>query len=1149
MSRDDKIVGVFGTSTPKQQIILEDQFNPAKYLGLGVKSVEHPNTNDPAQTGYVRNTQDAMNHLFTFAANGKDKLLAALRAEGVILPKGSTFEEIARAISQLEGDVQVGIQNLMKFTRESKAYDTEKNVLAVNQPAIQPFQISNYTFQDLPNLQPVKPLDPNVQIPDYDSALTMIKSFASEYRTRGWKYHDLCSEYNPLPSGREHPALSYQLDSGKPTLIIQSATHGNEQHSMMGILEFFKVLMTSELPEVKWARDNLSVMAVMIHNPDGWALYRRRNGTDTSSIYTGVNLNRNWDYFWDYAADPDKGTGAFSEVENKNFKSWLEERDRIKSGVLFYDYHSWWSRTIYGFLTDHNYNHGMKIQTLHRTLINHANRLIGERDYSNLSLTGGMDNMTFHERSSTRKPYAPYWAQQRMERYKGYCCQWEVPQGSESQAVNALVVMDTLHAACIGIRDHLTVAKEGILLDKEVPSTSIKNANSFLQDWSTTYNRPQYFRSEGVVLVNNATRADVFRPKSAAWPKAVISPASASYIHPTDPTKSFFIVAGGGVEGNVETSFCYLEPFVPPTPPPIGSNKYSIYKPTRAQTTIDNLPEAIEDGAMVYCNGYFWYFFGYKGAQGYSNKIYRLPVTTDTDDVAKEMDAKQWQEVKTSTVFTGGLKRHKVIARGNDIYIIGGRDSAGYRRDIVKFDTTNNTETAVGQVGYKNGWFGLEKVTEDKWLYFGGWGGSTCKDDVFEITFPNDVLTIKRVASMPEQRRAFASCVYDGKLYVIGGETASGTYTTNMLVYDINNDSWATLPQSVDGAIGTYEYSNELDDEEDPFTITNIDVTKSASVFNPYDLELNIIAGERLVSGNPSPTITFFELDVDALSLSARKVNDVTWGTFKPSTSFPISNAPSTVTAVVENGMEWDDPDELKINPYARTLNYTGQTWSTTKRWRHKYMVPPRLKKTTMPIYAPTPELNNSKVYSYFRLYGEGTKVTLDSFQVIDGKMVTPRIIPKDGMKEELASFEIDSKSKTVAGAYMTTANGKFALTAPCVKFKTDQGDVAIVHAYDGNGNGKIQVQYLNSSGNATETIDALTFDTNTDAYTNMFKRDIVNFKFNTGDNPSIDLWVYGKKVRIDLTKFGNTTVSEVIPHYKDTPVGMSFYLANVLNN
>ena len=78
-------------------------------------------------------------------------------------------------------------------------------------------------------------------------------------------------------------------------------------------------------------------------------------------------------------------------------------------------------------------------------------------------------------------------------------------------------------------------------------------------------------------------------------------------------------------------------------------------------------------------------------------------------------------------------------------------------------------------------------------------GGVLCnKLQVLEMSAENAFTwTVK--ADLPAARYHGASCVHEGKLWLIGGLLSDGNVTTSVIIYDTASDSWAkgpTLPQS-----------------------------------------------------------------------------------------------------------------------------------------------------------------------------------------------------------------------------------------------------------------------------------------------------------------------------------------------------------------
>ncbi len=78
-------------------------FDPTLYLGYGYPTVENPDPKKPSQTGAVKNLQEVVNHLFTYASSGKDALIDAFQSVGLPADKNTTFKQMARTIKGLKG--------------------------------------------------------------------------------------------------------------------------------------------------------------------------------------------------------------------------------------------------------------------------------------------------------------------------------------------------------------------------------------------------------------------------------------------------------------------------------------------------------------------------------------------------------------------------------------------------------------------------------------------------------------------------------------------------------------------------------------------------------------------------------------------------------------------------------------------------------------------------------------------------------------------------------------------------------------------------------------------------------------------------------------------------------------------------------------
>ena len=110
------------------------------------------------------------------------------------------------------------------------------------------------------------------------------------------------------------------------TMIVTSCIHGNEKSAFFALSKFMDLVVNEwhKYPQLAYLRKNVRMVFVPIVNPHGFANDNREN-------VNNVDLNRNFDYYWENGGGTDpsasnfKGTKPFSEQESKNM------RDLIKS--------------------------------------------------------------------------------------------------------------------------------------------------------------------------------------------------------------------------------------------------------------------------------------------------------------------------------------------------------------------------------------------------------------------------------------------------------------------------------------------------------------------------------------------------------------------------------------------------------------------------------------------------------------------------------------------------------------------------------------------------------------------------------------------------------------------------------------------------
>jgi len=152
---------------------------------------------------------------------------------------------------------------------------------------------------------------------------------------------------------------SSTTEGTKPQMLFTSMIHSREVSALMGNMYFMWYLIENYNtdPAIKHLVDNNELYFVPVVNPDGlrWNQHvsasgggmQRKNlrpntgGTGNTSVNRGVDLNRNFDYFWGSAgigssgtptSDSYRGPSAASEPETQIMVAFIQARD-FKTGI------------------------------------------------------------------------------------------------------------------------------------------------------------------------------------------------------------------------------------------------------------------------------------------------------------------------------------------------------------------------------------------------------------------------------------------------------------------------------------------------------------------------------------------------------------------------------------------------------------------------------------------------------------------------------------------------------------------------------------------------------------------------------------------------------------------------------------------------
>jgi hypothetical protein len=206
------------------------------------------------------------------------------------------------------------------LTRASGAYDPETG--ALRQPNVPRFAANRIPV----NIWKPKIFfshDPGLTKMRYDSSQDPLNNLVD----RKVAFQTAFPEFTKINLGtsfQSRPIDAYLLGPrSRKHFVIANAIHGNEIDGVEGSFKAMEILARET--EFQSFRDEWSILFVPALNPDGWFLGTRnlaQIGPNTKTI----NLNRNWDWFWDEYVESDfesKGASAESTAEALSILNYL----------------------------------------------------------------------------------------------------------------------------------------------------------------------------------------------------------------------------------------------------------------------------------------------------------------------------------------------------------------------------------------------------------------------------------------------------------------------------------------------------------------------------------------------------------------------------------------------------------------------------------------------------------------------------------------------------------------------------------------------------------------------------------------------------------------------------------------------------------
>lgn len=764
--------------------------------------------------------------------------------------------------------------------------------------------------------------------------------------------------------GRDIIGVRIFDDGKKPIIGVSNGIHGDEREVGVALAQVYRYLCqegrTSPDPWLREVCNTHSFFFVLTVNPDGMAanVPSTHGGTGTRENANGVNLNRNWPYFWNHSPDPDKGPSAASEPETQAIISWLSQDDRAERIVSWLDCHGWNSRDVWGLLQEQIF-HDPRGQNMQRGTVMYANELLRKRDWSAVDLVKGPPQL--EEFRSHHKSYLYTWVRNRA-RADAWCGLLEYPQIENTYAVN-LVFLDVFRGMCMAACDLGQSTAGTFYVGRAAPPPL--NNNSFMIDWNEEESRPVFFSVSGlrarhfpgqVSGVERRSFVRLTRPIDSAWPTKF---HSAAYVD-GGPFSSVTIIGGNG-SAAVNTEYEEDGVILQGSSLPAGAT---------------NLAGAT-DGTHIYVSG------GLASGGLYLSSVYRIVYPADRTRLLS------WQ---TMMPLPQGLQRHTMHCWNNKLVLVGGRLTTGYTSEVFTLDPVDGSIQTIGNLSGPRGYH-TSVLIGDEVHTFGGFDGSNTLMVCEKINLITGVVT--PLASLPFSR-AEQALAYDDRtntVYLAFGRTGS-TYRNTVFRYFVDTNTmeeWDVDLEAEDEFIDGESIVDPVDSGELIGCAAWID--KQDDVF--------VVAGGLSTAGTVSDRV--WEISLDGTAMYQRQASAQRWGYMRPTTVFNGNPGDQfTVLAAVRNA----DPINDLTNPYIRLVVYIGPVSSPTRKIKLGYIVPPQAGEYGFYTYHLPFTLNEgeSEFRAYLRIYSGGTTVDCGAFQVIQGfSALTP--VATTGRAED--SYEV----------------------------------------------------------------------------------------------------------------------------------------------
>lgn len=701
---------------------------------------------------------------------------------------------------------------------------------------------------------------------------------------------------------------------GRKHLVLSSVVHGNESDGLPG--EVYAMQLLATLPEFGDLRDEWTLFWVPIQNPDGFFLNTRNNANTGPNGYK-VNLNRNYDWFWnDYIEDgaESKGAAPESEIETQNFLNYWRTGNGggpVEFGFVF-DMHA-------------NKSPGARYQSRDRSW----SRITGTNPWpmlpgSDLEIDFHAQIWKIHEAIATervRQGLGPnYMTRTLHSRFNPVLHSYFSSQGIPSMIIEEVKVQyavsgtETYATACDFRLDYLMAvaaaltqsnweAEDGALLE---PSGTNLLTNAAWNLWSSSEYRPQYWGGkrcywtrqpyiedqvetgyrfyevgESALCTNNV---DITLPNAEEYVRAACSDYYKAAVMVPSNQKVYHVHMDGtsAVEGTSVLRTSYVG--------------------TGAAKSVQ--------GATV--AGYVDFLGGGTAAPatGAVNTITRIHVDFG---VFGEANVGVLNTARMFHACCDNFMDDPTGASGERAWVFGGYSAVGARLTSIEEWNPNTAistnKAAVLPAGRTNAVAVYYPPTNKIYIFGGDTAASPTGDTAILVYTPatDAILTHATAMSVALTHASASYSSLDDKIYITGGQLTDGTMSDRIY--------------SFDPATGDYVYEDEFlqeldneDDEEGSTRPWDVKIGRNCTIPLRDDgagssAQLLMLGG-RLDSTVGALTADTYLLDVEDLVIG--KASDVNYGYFRPNTALAKTERTSIIADAFTTGPDptkWTDPD------------------------------------------------------------------------------------------------------------------------------------------------------------------------------------------------------------------------------------------------